>query len=852
MNSFIIDINNYQNSNVGAKAYNLFRMKENGINVPDFFCIDSAYFDNYLNNLPEIKSSIKPERFNDEEYLKSLSLQFKDYINEIKFDEDFIDVIERYICNNYENADLFSVRSSSVVEDGKDSSFAGLFDTVLNVSSGQLFEGIKSCLFSLFSPNVLKYCLERNADINELKMGIIIQKMIPAYISGVAFTANPRGLLNEIIIVAGYGSGDLIVEDKVPTITYYYNITDRNYYYENQPGAPVLDNENLQKIIDAIDNIKVLYDGHLDIEYALYQNNLYILQARPITTLKVDKIIVLDNSNIVESYPNVSLPLTISFAKEAYYGVFRGLAKRCLSNGTLVNKYDHVLKAMVESVNGRMYYQINSWYTLIETLPFSKKIIPVWQDALGISSKEYHAEKVKTGVWQKIKTWFSVIKQFVSVPKQMNSLNEQFIDVSVHFNEKYQDSLSNDELKVLYESISEKVLKNWDITLLNDLYAFVFVGLLKSYFKRIKVPDYEAEVNKYISGITNIESMEPVRKLMELAMLGCDEGVIDDLSDLENDKDLEEYLLNNQSVFSDKFKEYIKMYGDRSLEELKLESHTYRSSPITLVKRIIEYTEDKDKLDSVNQSLNKKENKDLPNIYMKRHSFINRLIVRYISNKAMSGIKNREISRMNRSRIYGMVRTIFLTIGDNLSKSGLIESTNDIFYLTTAEVFDTISGIKLELKNIVDCRKKEYILFRKLPNNSRMIFANRIFDKKHININSEDLLKKPDEISGIPCSNGIVTGEILVVDNPEKADNYRDKILVTKTTDPGWVFLLTLAKGIIAEKGSLLSHTAIISRELNIPSIVGVKDATRILKTGDIIRMNGDTGEIQIEKRESQ
>ena len=115
------------------------------------FCIDSAYFDNYLNNLPEIKNSIKPERFNDEEYLKSLSLQFKDYINEIKFDEDFIDVIERYICNNYENADLFSVRSSSVVEDGKDSSFAGLFDTVLNVSSGQLLKDKKLFILIVFT-----------------------------------------------------------------------------------------------------------------------------------------------------------------------------------------------------------------------------------------------------------------------------------------------------------------------------------------------------------------------------------------------------------------------------------------------------------------------------------------------------------------------------------------------------------------------------------------------------------------------------------------------------------------------------------------------------------------------------
>jgi pyruvate,water dikinase len=90
---------------------------------------------------------------------------------------------------------------------------------------------------------------------------------------------------------------------------------------------------------------------------------------------------------------------------------------------------------------------------------------------------------------------------------------------------------------------------------------------------------------------------------------------------------------------------------------------------------------------------------------------------------------------------------------------------------------------------------------------------------------------------------------VLVVDNPQSVKNYRGKILVTKMTDPGWVFLLSAAKGIIAEKGSLLSHTAIVSRELKIPSVVGARNATRLLQTGDIVTMNGYTGEVTVEKK---
>jgi phosphohistidine swiveling domain-containing protein len=114
------------------------------------------------------------------------------------------------------------------------------------------------------------------------------------------------------------------------------------------------------------------------------------------------------------------------------------------------------------------------------------------------------------------------------------------------------------------------------------------------------------------------------------------------------------------------------------------------------------------------------------------------------------------------------------------------------------------------------------------------------------NVNADKVAASDDDLSGIPCSNGIAVGEVLVIDSPQNAVNVKDKILVSKMTDPGWVFMITLAKGIITEKGSLLSHTAIISRELNVPSIVGVKNITNILKTGDIIRMNGSTGKIEL------
>ncbi|MDR2940800.1 MAG: phosphoenolpyruvate synthase, partial [Clostridiales bacterium] len=147
---------------------------------------------------------------------------------------------------------------------------------------------------------------------------------------------------------------------------------------------------------------------------------------------------------------------------------------------------------------------------------------------------------------------------------------------------------------------------------------------------------------------------------------------------------------------------------------------------------------------------------------------------------------------------------------------------------------------------LIEKRAGEYKLYGKLPSYSRLVFFKGVFNKKHLNINSAGLLDKPGGLFGTPCSAGLATGEVLIVNSPKDAVDIKDKILVTKMTDPGWVFLLTMAKGVIAEKGSLLSHTAIISRELNIPSIVGAVNATSILKTGDRVSMDGSTGEIKV------
>ena len=704
----------------------------------------------------------------------------------------------------------YAVRSCSNIEDGLIDSFAGQFDTYLNVEKKDIERKVKQCFSSLDNLNVDDYIKAKNINVSEIKMDVMIQRMVDSELSGVLFTANPQGILNESVIVVGKGLGSGVVEDRIKTTSYYYNNTDNIYYYD---GVELLDKKKVKELIELSNKIKDILGEYLDIEFAISNNKIYILQARTITTLNTTNPLILDNSNIVESYPGISLPLTISFVKFVYSGVFRGVSYRVLKNQKVLDKYSSSFNNMVGSCNGRLYYKISNWYTLIKFLPLSKFIIPIWQDMLGVKNKTVSNEKIEIPFITRIKTYFNIISELKHVTKNMDILNEKFISINDNYNKTYNDKLSTKDTIKLFNKVKKELLDIWDITLVNDLYSFIYTGLLKKRLFKKKLSN--EQVNDYISGINNIESLKPIKTLIDLAY--------------NKDK-------LSKKKYKEEFNNYINLYGDRNLEELKLESETFRTNPKLLEDKINEYRVDLKKLESIHRNINKD----------KDNSIKEDFITRFLSRHAMIGIKNREISRLNRSRIYGMVRTMFLHIGKNLVKEKRIDKQEDIFYLEMDEIF---SNKKIDYKKLINERKLSYEIYEKIPTYSRIIFTDKEFDKRLNNVNHKEDYYEENTLYGTPSSNGVVEGTALVIENINNKYDVKDKILITKMTDPGWVFLLATAKGVISEKGSILSHTAIISRELKIPSVVGVNKVTNCIKTGDYIRMDGSTGKIEILKR---
>ena len=359
----------------------------------------------------------------------------------------------------------------------------------------------------------------------------------------------------------------------------------------------------------------------------------------------------------------------------------------------------------------------------------------------------------------------------------MSTLNHEFQETTTFFNEAYAADLSAVKIEEVYHVLADRILKKWDITLVNDLYAFVYTGLLKRLLQKWgKNPDSN-EWHPWFAGIPMMASMEPVNEMQKLAAFVHEHHLAEAIRDIHTQAELTAFL-EEYPHFEVVFNSYIESYGDRGLEELKLEMQTFRSHPLKALHQIVDSLEIPPRVERTPS-----ENEPVPFKGWRKHVF------NFLSKRARLGIQNRETSRLNRSRIYGMVRTLFNRLGMIAQTEGFIVHHDDIFWLTTDEAFDL-----KDYRALIAERKQAQQGFKNLPAYGYLVFKGRPYDKAVRTIEDGSTVVDTNQWQGTPTSNGVVEGEVLVVHHPsEVRGGANGKILVTQMTDPGWVFLLTQA-----------------------------------------------------------
>ncbi len=790
---------------VGGKAYNLDILTKNGINVPKWFVVTSA-------------------------------------------DEDF-----------EVNPDkLYAVRSSAVGEDGSGNSFAGQMESFLYVKPEDIKSRIQDVIDSANSDRIKFYRAQNGLSNDDIKVGVIVQEMINSEVSGVAFSSNPiTGKRNEIVISSVFGLGEGLVSGELDADTYSVednkitkNIAEKPYKIvfdeekgfgtkqvkNENPSASSLTDEQIKEIVQEVKKIVKIYGKPQDIEWAYEGGKLYILQARPITTLenipdKSQQEVIWDNSNIIESYSGVTTPLTFSFIKDVYTEVYKQFLLIMGVEQELIEENSDIFQ-MLGLIEGRVYYNLLNWYRLLRLMPGYEINARFMESMMGVKQKLNQVPKVKPSKKNKYLRLVNLIKSLIvnlfKLPKDIENFYEHINStLSPYENGKLEGKTSN-ELVEIYFELESKLMKKWQAPLVNDFYAMIFYGLLKKSLSKID-PNGTLQ-NDLLTGETGIISTEPIKRIKLISNKIC-KG--------ENaQKDIEEF---------------IQKFGNRCIGELKLETITYKQDP-SLLQFIINSYVKQGIIDLEKESEREQEIRHSAENIVKEK--IKNPLFGFILKNARLRVKNRENLRFERTRLFGLVREIFLEFGKNFAYENIIEAPRDIFYLTKEEIFNYVRGtsVDVDFKTIIKNRKEEFKNFGTKNPADRFSTYGTVY-KANDYTNSTSLQSpisqgEEAQLSGIGACAGVVRAKVKIVHSVAESEGLEGCIMVAERTDPGWVPLFPISKGILVERGSILSHSAIVAREMGIPAIVGVNNLLSTLKDGDEVEMDGSAGTIRIIKDE--
>lgn len=882
----------------GGKATNMARLNQCQVPTPPWFCLSSMAFTNFL------------KQFAGQDLWAQTHAEIEQLFLKTQLDSDLEKKISQEI-KSFAEGTTFAVRSSGIGEDSAQNSFAGQFSSYLHQQTeDQIFTSLKLCWASAFTERSRSYRSERKISTANFSMGVVIQQMVSADVAGVGFSRDPIHPLKreQMIISSVYGLGEGLVSGELDADHFYVqrsqaaagfsfepHLVKKEFAYtKNASGGLKKENvtAELQDIssltaneIAEISHVMVTLENLLglpqDIEWVIEKGKFYCVQTRPITSLPAagffessvrgEQYILWDNSNITESYNGVTSPLTFSHISRAYRQVYLQFCEVMGVPDELIKKHESTFRNMLGMVRGRVYYNLRNWYQMIYLFPFSATSNSFMETMMG----------VKQGLKPEVAALFDFTKNppDYSFPRKLyilgmnlwrifkvKSIIQEFKQdfdrvyeaaVKVNYQEK-----SLQQLIEAYNNLNQDLLFKWKAPIISDTRCMVFFGVLKSLTdKWIKDNSNQSLYNDLLSGEGDLPSTEPTRLLMRIAKK-IDQG----------DPELKTWFVTTPArevyqglthgrypeVFTD-FQKFISLYGFRCINELKLESTDLHEDPTFAVDAIISFIKMKNiNIDDIMER-EKMTRINAEAVVKKNLSGVKLRIYFFFLRHARMAVKDREDLRLLRTNIFGVCRRIFKALGLRYHELGLIAQPMDVFYLSIDEIISYQEGRSFEVSflELSQMRKKQFDEYRKSPQPPDRFVSEgaaslnfhypAVLAEQDLLIGEGPVSDDPNVLLGTPCCPGVVEGVVRVVKEAEDAEGLQGEIMVCERTDPGWVPLFPSTSGLLIERGSLLSHSAVVARELGIPTIVGVHGGLmKRLKTGMRVRMDATKGEIRI------
>ena len=849
---------------VGGKAANLDRLIRGGFNVPAFYVVTTEAFG---------AARASGGRVTDE-----MKAEIARAHTEAGLDQSFV-----------------AVRSSAVGEDAAGDSFAGIHESLLFVRGRDaLVDAIERVWASATSERAMAYRTSRSLPLDDIAIAVVVQEMIDARAAGVVFTAEPTtGDPHVLVISSLWGLGEGLVSAGLDADTFTVDkrtgavqetvaakderivVADASrggVKKEAVPRALVnarsLDERQVRMVADASRRIEQLYGSPQDIEFAVdHAGALVILQTRPITTVvepgpAAGFGLLWDNSNIIESFSGVTSPMTFSVIRRAYATVYRCFSEVMGIPGDTIRRSETLYQNMLGLIRGRVYYNLRSWYLLLRLFPGFEYNRQFMEAMMGV--KESY-EPARTAAPSAMRRYFVELPQLLRLVARSGwnfaRIRSRVARFEALFEHHYARWAALDfgemrpfELMQVYGEMERDVLEQWRAPIINDLFVMMNYGILKKLCASWCGDTTGSLQNDLICGEGGIRSTEPTYRLMELA------------AQVRQDPELARAFAATPldeigrvtradprfAAFHAAFARYLDEYGFRCMNELKLEEPTLRDRPEFAYQVLRNYVASPAGADP--KAITAREAGIRASAEQRARAMLSpwrRMVFMRVLRNARLGVKNRENMRFARTRIFGLVRELVRAIGVAFQREGVLARADDVFYLTLEETFDFIKGtaVTARLKELAALRRREFDGYRAEPEapDDRFETYGVVNVRNRFRGRTAAVVASADgTLRGIPCSPGKITNTVKVILTPSDDAQLSGEILVAGRTDPGWVPLYPSVSGLLIERGSILSHSAIVAREMGIPTIVGIPGLTSTLRSGQKVSMDGSTGVVEI------
>jgi len=877
---------------VGGKGANLGEMAHAGFPIPPGFCLTTTAFRRFLAAGPDpeglyaLLDAIPPD---DVDSVRRIGQQVRQTLRTVPVPKEIVEAVRR-AWQEIGAEHAYAVRSSATAEDLPDASFAGQQDTFLNVrGEAALLDAIRRCWISLFTDRAILYRCQNGFPHREVLLSVVVQQMVMAEKSGILFTADPlTGHRHTLVLNASFGLGEALVGGLVSPDTYRVDkrsrtlldrqIADKQIAVFPMPDGgtrqktlpselrrqPALNDEQILTLTDLGCRIEAHYGTPQDIEWAIAspipagegteeeRRAFYILQARPITSLyPIDGLVSPDDS------------LHVYFSMGHQQNMTRAMSPLSLSSiqmllplGRDMDRFDNVY---VRASGGRLFLDI----TTLLRHPLLRKVVFTLTAQFDVLAPEMLRAVMQRPEFQRphnlrpsftmlrflvgffIKTQHALWRQnLTGFTAQTNARIDRFLrETARHLQNQ---PAGKAQIRAVLETLFTifPFFMNW-------IPQFAAGEIAKRIVPRLgrRVAD-PATLEKLSLGLPGNVVTEMNLAIGDLADLARQAPRLVDWFDQLGDDGhawLEQAAQREGSApFLEGWNEFIARYGARGPAEIDIMQPRWYEDPLPVLQVIASHLKQEPGSHRMQHQrlVQARQAAAARLLEAAGRGPLGRVRVR-LFNRLLHVITEvgglREHHKFVAVRFLQTVKEILKTNAALLVAGGKLAHPDDLWFLSWGELLTIWDDERTDWTAVAAQRRAALERYQKLMP-PLVITSDGETPTAHYHIDDAP----PGALLGNPVSAGVVEGVVRVIHNPQRETLNPGEILVAEFTDPGWTPLFINAGGLVMEVGGALNHGSVVAREYSIPAVVGVRDATRKLRTGQRVRVDGNRGIVEI------